>query len=128
MKHTITKNDKNLRNLDRLISDGFYKGYLEPKKFELKRNSFPNNYRLIGILNDSGKFELKFDFKSPMNIMIKILFIAGILISIISAVRSNWIITIVFIIFGFVMTIDFKLKKKREFKYFDDRFLGFDNN
>lgn len=125
MRQTITNSDKNLKILNKLIVNGFYNGYVGTEKFELKRNHFPNNHRLIGILNDVGNYELKFDFKSPMNILAKILLGLGILISFISLIKGNWIIPIVFIVIGIIMFTDFKLKQKKEINIFTNKLLEF---
>jgi hypothetical protein len=125
MRQTITNSDKNLKILNKLIVNGFYNGYEGTEKFELNRNHFPNNHRLIGILNDVGNYELKFDFKSPMNILAKILLGLGILISFISLIKGNWIIPIVFIVIGIIMFTDFKLKQKKEINIFTNKLLEF---
>ncbi len=125
MRQTITKSDKNLRILNKLIVNGFYNGYVGTEKFELMRNRFPNNHRLIGTVNDTGNYDLKFVFKSPMNILAKVLLVLGILISIISLIKGNWILPIVFIIFGVIMFADFKLKEKKEINLFTDKLLEF---
>ena len=125
MRQTITKSDKNLKILNKLIVNGFYNGYVGTEKFELMRNRFPNNHRLIGILNETGNYELKFDFKSPMNILAKILLGFGILISIISLIKGNWILPIAIGVFGLIIIIDFKLKEKKEINLFTDKLLEF---
>ena len=123
MRQTIAKNDKNLRILNKLIANGFYNGYIGTEKFELMRNRFPSNHRLIGIVNDTGNYDLKFDFKSPMNILAKVLLGLGILISIISLIKGNWVLPIVFVVFGLIMFADFKLKEKKEINLFTDKLL-----
>tara|TARA_R100000935_G_scaffold15037_3_gene29868 strand:+ start:15 stop:410 length:396 start_codon:yes stop_codon:yes gene_type:complete len=123
MNQTITKNDKNLKILNELVLNGFYNGYIGNEKFELMRNHFPNNHRLIGTLNETGNYDLKFDFKSPMNILAKILLGLGVLISIISLIKGNWIFPIVFVIFGLIFFANFKLKEKKEIKIFTDKLL-----
>lgn len=125
MRQTITKSDKNLRILNKLIVNGFYNGYVGTEKFELMRNRFPNNHRLIGTVNDTGNYDLKFVFKSPMNILAKVSLVLGILISIISMIKGNWILPIVFIVFGVIMFADFKLKEKKEINLFTDKLLEF---
>ncbi|MCO7185748.1 hypothetical protein NH341_09940 [Tenacibaculum sp. XPcli2-G] len=105
--------------------NGFYNGYIGTEKFELMRNRFPNNHRLIGIVNDLGNYDLKFDFKSPINILAKVLLGLGILISIISLIKENWILPIVFVVFGLIMFADFKLKEKKEINLFMDKLLEF---
>lgn len=128
MRQTIKKNDKNLKILSNLIANGFYNGYVGTVKFELMRNRFPNNHRIIGILNDTGNYDLKFDFKSPMNILNKILLGLGILVSIISLIKGNWILPIGFIVFGFIMLADFKIKEKKEINLLMDKLLEFHKN
>ena len=123
MKQTITKSDKNLKILNKLIVNGYYNGYIGTQKFEIMRNYFPNNHRIIGILNDDGDYELKFDFTSPMNIAAKLLLALGILISIISLIKGNWILTIPLVIFGLFILINFKLKEKKEINLFTDKLL-----
>ncbi len=91
MRQTITKSDKHLEILNKLIVNGFYTGYIGAEKFELLPTRFPNNHRLIGIINDNGNYDLKFDFKSPMNIAVKIALGLGILTIIVSLLMSNWI-------------------------------------
>ena len=125
MRQTITKSDKNLKILNQLIVNGFYTGYVGTEKFELIRNCFPNNHRLIGILNDTGNYDLKFDFKSPMDILAKILLGLGILISIISLIKGSWILPIVITIFGLILFANFKLKEKKEINLFTDKLLKF---
>jgi hypothetical protein len=125
MRQTITKSDKNLRILNKLIVSGFYNGYIGTEKFELMRNRFPNNHRLIGIVNDTGNYDLKFDFKSPMNILAKVLLGVGILISIILLIKGIWILPIVFVVFGLILFADFKLKEKKEINLFTDKLLEF---
>ncbi|WP_040252052.1 hypothetical protein [Psychroserpens mesophilus] len=125
MRQTITKSDKNLRILNKLIVSGFYNGYIGTEKFELMRNRFPNNHRVIGIVNDTGNYDLKFDFKSPMNILAKVLLGIGILISIILLIKGIWILPIVFVVFGLILFADFKLKEKKEINLFTDKLLEF---
>lgn len=126
MKQTITKSDKNLKILNKLIVNGFYNGYVGTEKFELLRNHFPNNHRLIGNLNDIGNYDLKFDFKSPMNIVMKLLLAFGILISLIFLIKGNWLVLIIIIIvFGLIILTDFKLKEKKEIRVFTDKLLEF---
>jgi intein/homing endonuclease len=84
MRQTITKTEKNIMFLNKIIVEGFYKGFIENDKFELMRNNFPNNHRIMGNLNENGSYVLKFDYKSPMNFLAKLLFGLGILVSIIS--------------------------------------------
>ena len=125
MKQTITKNNKNVKFLNLLIADGFYNGYVKTEKFELMRNRFPNNHRIIGIANANGNYELKFDYKSPMNIAIKFLLALGILVAIISIIKGAWIISVALVIFGLIIVIDFKLEEKKEITMLTDTLLKF---
>ena len=104
MKQTITKNDKAFKILNKLILNGFYNGSVSPERFELTPTRFTNNHRLIGVLNKENKFELKFDYKYPMNIAFKVAIGVGILISIISLVKGNWLIPVFFFIIHFLIS------------------------
>jgi hypothetical protein len=108
-----------------LVTSEFYNGYVGTEKFELMRNRFPNNHRIIGILNDNGSYELKFNSKSPMNITVKFLLAFRILVSIVSMMKDNWMIPVAFINFGLILVIDFKLKEKKEINFLTDKLLEF---
>lgn len=123
MKQTITKSDKSIKTLNRLVSNGFYKGFVESEKFELKRNNHVNNFRIIGILNDHEKFEVKFDFDSQMCNSIKILLILGIIFSVVSVFKENYIIPTLFSVIVLISLIAFKLKEKKEIELFTNKFL-----
>ena len=125
MRKKITKSDKNLKILSKLIVNGFYTGYIRPEKFELMPKRFPNNHRLIGIINETGNYDLKFDFKSPMNIAGKILIGLGIITIIISLIKGNWILPIALTIFGLIFFADFKLKERKEINRLTDKMLEF---
>ena len=99
MRQTITKSDKNLKILNKLIMNGFYTGYIGPEKFELMPKRFTNNHRLIGLINENGNYDLKFDFKWPMNIAGKVLIRFVILTIIVSLINGNWILPITLVIF-----------------------------
>jgi len=126
MKQTITKNDKAFKILNQLILNGFYKGSISPEKFELTPTRFTNSHRLIGILNKENKFELKFSYKYPMNIVSKVAIGIGILVSIISLSKGNWLIPMLLFIIPFLIEyIGFKIKEKKEIDIFTSRFLEF---
>lgn len=125
MEQTITKNDKNIKILNKLITNGFYNGYVGTEKIELLPNRWPNNYRLIGTLNSDGKYDLKFDYRSPMNIAMKFLLAFGILGSLIFLVIGNWVLPLIFVASGLIMFINFKLKEKKEMTYFIDKLIEF---
>ena len=125
MKQTITKSDKNLKILNKLIVKGYYTGYVGPEKFELMPNRFPNNHRVIGIINDDGNYDLKFDFKSPLNSARQVFIGFGILVSIISLINGNWILPVVLSISGLLLFVDFKLKEKKEINHLTDKMLEF---
>ncbi|MFD1015519.1 hypothetical protein [Winogradskyella rapida] len=126
MKQTITKNEKAFKILNKLILNGFYDGSISPERFELTPTRFTNNYRLIGILNKENKFELKFAYKYPMNIASKVAIGVGILISIISMVKGNWLIPVFFFVIPFLITyIGFKIKERKEIDLFTSKYLEF---
>ncbi|MEL0456163.1 hypothetical protein WJN01_08000 [Flavobacteriaceae bacterium SZ-1-7] len=128
MTETISNNEKSFHILNKLILNGFYHGNISPNRIELyrKRGIFNSggNYRIIGILNNDNKFELFFDFKFPMNILIKIAIGIGIVCSLISLAYENWILPIPFFIVPFLITYtDFKLKKKKEISLLTSKYL-----
>ncbi len=126
MRQTITKSDKNLKILNKLIVNGFYTGYIGSEKFELMPKRFPNNHRLIGIINENGNYDLKFDFKSPMNIAGKILIGLGILTTVVSLIKGIWLFPIFFFIIPFsIIYIGFKIKAKKEINLLTDKMLEF---
>lgn len=112
-----------MKILNKLITAGLYTGYIGPEKFELRRNHFPNNHRLIGILNEHEKYEVKFDFKFPMNIAAKILLALGILVSVIAGIKGNWFLPLSIVVMGILLLVDFKLKQKKEIDLFTNKFL-----
>ena len=77
MIQTITKTERSINTLYKLISSGYYEGEIGDEKFELCRTKFPVNYRIIGTLNENEKYEISFDYIFPMNIAAKALFIFG---------------------------------------------------
>ena len=129
MKETISNNKKSFNVLNKLILNGFYDGNISPNRIEFERKKFPsflsvNNHRIIGILNSENKFELGFDFKFPLNRVVKIAIGIGIIFSIISLAYGNWFLPIPFFIVPFlIMFIDFKLKKKKEISLLTSKFL-----
>ncbi|WP_324027818.1 hypothetical protein QSV08_07695 [Maribacter sp. BPC-D8] len=126
MKQTITKNDKSLKILNKLIANGFYNGYVGPEKFELLPNHFPNNHRIIGILNDDEKYDVKFDFIYPMSIAAKVLLGFGVLMTGISILKGDWRILLASVVTGLVIITEFKIKQRKEIKRFTNKFLEFD--
>jgi hypothetical protein len=128
MNKTIFKNDKNLKNLQKLLNSGLYNGYLKSDKFEFIRNQFPNNYRIIGSLNNDGDFDLKLRLKFPTNIAAKLLFVIGIIFSIVSIINANWWFLFIPIITGLIVLINFKLTEKKEIEYFTDKLWELQKN
>ncbi|PKQ44778.1 hypothetical protein [Confluentibacter flavum] len=126
MRQTLTKNDKSLKILNLLIVNGFYSGFVESEKFELHRNHFPNNQRIIGILNENGKYVVKSDLKFPTNIAAKTLLIFGILTSIILLIKGNFLIPVFFVIGAIIFTLVIKFNSQKEIDLFTNKFLEFD--
>ncbi len=128
MTETISNNEKSLNILNKLIVNGFYHGKISPNRIELNGKyglfNAGGNHIIVGILNDENKFELDFDFKSPMNALVKIAIGIGIVFSIVSLIYGNWFLPIPFFIVPFLITyIDFKLKKKKEIPLLTSKFL-----
>ena len=128
MTETISNNEKSFNILNKLILNGFYDGKIGPNRIELNRKyglfNWGGNHKIIGILNEENRFELDFDFKSPMNVAVKVAFGIGIIFYIVSLVYGNWFLPIPFFIVPFLITnIDFKLKKKKEINILNSKFL-----
>ncbi|WP_082106692.1 hypothetical protein [Kordia zhangzhouensis] len=128
MRQTITKSQKNKQILNKLIIDGYYNGSISPERFELTRNHFPNNHRIIGILNDDGNYDLKFDFTYPLSILVYFLLGFVFLISIIFLIKGVWGLPVILIILGLIIFIDFKLKERKEITLFTDTILELHKN
>ncbi|PZD77042.1 hypothetical protein [Mesonia sp. K7] len=125
MKQRIIRNEKNIKFLNSLITNGFYKGYIGQEKFELIPNHFINNYRIIGVLNENNAYELEFDYNSPMNIASKLAIIVIVIASIIFLANKIWIFPVLFSVFGLILFINFNLKRTKELNILTDKFLEF---
>ncbi len=128
MTETISNNEKSFNILNKLILNGFYDGNISPNKIELIRKygifNSGGNHRIIGILNSENKFELNFDFKFPLNVIVKVAIGIGFIFSLLSLVYGNWFLAIPFFILPFLITyIDFKLRKKKEINLLTSKFL-----
>ena len=116
MNQTFTKNQFTYKTLNKLVTEEFYKGSIHPDGFVLVRRRFPfsaNNHRLIGFTNNEGRIELKFDFNPPLNVAFRIAGVAVIISSIVLLIYGNWMIPIVFILFGSFILLDFKSKREK---------------
>jgi len=122
LKPSIVKNDKNLKRLNSLITNNFYSGFIVDDKFELIRNHFRNNFRIIGILSDRS-FEIKSDYKATMSIIRKILLIIFAIIAIYFLIIQNWLVLIFFIVFILFDFIYLKIKTDKEIKIFTEKLL-----
>ncbi|MFL1013407.1 hypothetical protein [Flavisericum labens] len=91
----------------------------------MKRNHFLNNHRIIGILNEQEKYEIKFDFENLMSIHAKIALILGVIFSIVMLIKGNWIIPILLIVVGLIIVTSFKIKGKKEMEIFTSKYLEF---
>ncbi|WP_406685188.1 hypothetical protein N1F78_05535 [Seonamhaeicola sp. MEBiC1930] len=123
MKETITKNEKSLKVLNELVSREFYKGKIESEKFELKRSIFPNNYIVIGELNDENKFVLKSGFGSTIKILSLITNTFFLILFIFFLFQFNWIMLIVFILLCGISYLIHHIKTKKELKIFSKKYF-----
>ena len=95
----------------------------------MQRTYFPNNYRLIGILNANGYYNLKLGYKSPVNIAAKLAFGLGILVSVIMLIKGFLLFPIIYFILPFsIIYIRFKIKEKKEINYLKDRIFDFERS
>lgn len=126
MKNTITKNPDNVSILHNLISSGHYKGFINSDNFELVRNHFPNNFRVIGNLNENGKFLVSSDYAKPLYYSVKVFDILGIIVSIaIFILKTNWIIPLLYFCIRLVSSIYSKSNKAKQMQLFTSKFLEF---
>ncbi|WP_055436624.1 hypothetical protein [Lacinutrix algicola] len=125
MTETISNTKKSLNVLNKLIQNGHYNGFIESGKFELTRNNFPNNYKLIGTLNDNGKFELKSTLKIVMLTSGKILAIIGIILSMTSFILMNkyWVVFTIILVFTIAVYLGTRFKGQKEIKLLTSKFL-----
>ena len=114
-----------MKTLNELVSRGFYQGEIADEKFELIRKHFPNNYRIIGTLEENGKFDIKSELKSGMKIAGIVLLIIGIIFSIYSFSKANWILPLIFVIGFFIHLISVYQNRKKELDIFTNKFLEF---
>lgn len=127
MNQTITKNHKNISILHKLISSGHYKGVINPDGFELKRRNFPNNFEVIGVLNENEKFFLESNFAKPQKYFVKAFNILGILVSLgLIFINSNWIIGILYFVIRLVSHVYVMIKSTKEMEIFTGKFLEFE--
>lgn len=125
MKKTISKNNTSLTVLKNLIEEKFYNGYISLEKFELTKNSFPNNYKLIGVSNKENRYELFVEYKPPLNIAYKSFLMFCIFVSLVFLIKNNWIVSLVFLVVLLVAFIGFKIKSRAEVNQFLDKYLEF---
>ncbi len=109
----ITNSDKTFQVLNKLLDSSFYNGYIENNKFEMSSNRWPNNHKIIGLLNEDNHFNLSFDYKYPTNIAIKILFVFIILTSLYFLINGIYLIPIISLIFGGFLLVRNRLKRKK---------------
>ena len=125
MRETISNTKKSLNILNKLIQNGHYNGLIESGKFELTRNNFPNNYKIIGTLNDNGKFELKSTLKIGMLRSGKILAIIGIILSMTSFMLMNkhGVVFTIILVFTIVVYLGTRFKGQKEIRLLTSKFL-----
>jgi hypothetical protein len=122
LRPSIIKNDTNLKKLNNLITNGFYSGQINSNDFELIRNHFPNNFRIIGSLND-GNFEIRSDYTTTMSFLRKFLLVICFIISIYFLITQNWLFLIFIILFTVFDFIYLKIKTEKEINLFTDKLL-----
>lgn len=127
MKDSIPKNPQSTSILNKLISNGHYKGIVGSDSFELKRNHFPNNFGIYGVLAENKRFQIKADFTKPMKYLVKIFDIMGILIGLFLAfIKSNWIVVIIYFVVRLISYVYVNAKSEKEIRMFSSKFLEFE--
>lgn len=125
MSYIISNNIHSKKTLEKLISNNFYKGIVENDHFELKRNCFPNNLRIVGNSIDSKEFKVYVKFKTHLEIAKNILLIFGLVFSLSQIVSNNWIFFTFYSITILIAYLIFKLKSKKELDLFMNKYLEF---
>ncbi|UOY09216.1 hypothetical protein L0P88_11905 [Muricauda sp. SCSIO 64092] len=124
MTHSIPKTLKNIAILHSLVSNGHYEGLIKPTGFELKRKHFPNNFGIIGTLNNDEWFQVKSDYVKRLKYFAQFLNIIGIVIAIgLIFIKSNWIIAIIYFMFRLISHAYFKVKSEEGLSIFSSKFL-----
>ncbi|WP_075340496.1 hypothetical protein [Tenacibaculum agarivorans] len=123
---TVLKNNKELfRILNKLILDKYYEGNISPNQFELLRDNFPNNIRVLGKLNEEGDFDITYDYKFPTNYSFRI-FLAIISIAIVFFIfQKNWFVVLILLFLELGLLLSFRLKGRKEKELFLDHFIDF---
>ncbi|MFK8046528.1 MAG: hypothetical protein AB8B72_13610 [Crocinitomicaceae bacterium] len=128
MKHTISRSKLNLKFLNNILVEEFYKGFVGPEKFELVPNRFPNNYRLVGEINENDSFNIKLDWKQPIKTALVVFLAIGILASTLALIKGIWIPSFIFSISVLIIFADLKLKEKKEINQLVNQLLKFHKN
>lgn len=124
MKKTISNSEKSFTIFNKLIQNGFYSGYINPKRIELFRKGSANNYKIVANLNNENRFEVDFKYKYRyMKIAALFTIIFGFAFCTISFFNKKYIFSILFVFITTISYLNFKLKEKNELNYFWSRFL-----
>ncbi|MDC7997987.1 hypothetical protein [Gilvibacter sediminis] len=126
MNNTISSNQKSLEALEKLMSSGYYSGYIYPDRFDLVRSKFPMNHKISGRLNSEKRFVVVSVFKKGVMtymfvvVIVFLAFLSGL------AYFKYGMFYALFII-GFLITILLNeyFTRRKELKLFYDRFLSF---
>ncbi len=123
MSQLITKSEKSIQTLNKLIASGYYKGEIQENRFDLTRSDFIVNHKIVGVLNSHSKFETKSINKNPL--LYKFFLLIYSIICFLSLLKGNWILSFILILFlTLILGIDY-YKKRKEMKLFTKKFLSY---
>ena len=129
MEKSIPKNPKSISILNKLISSGCYIGFVGSDCFELKRNHFPNNFRILGKLVEGQRFEIKSDFTKRLKYLVQLFNVMGITVALFLAfIQSNWIVTIIYFTIRLISHLYTNLKFGKEMRIFSSKYLEFEQS
>ena len=84
---------------------------------------FINNYRLVGTLNDSGRYDVKFGHKFPLNKLVLIVTPLAIATALVLIFTEYWELSpVIFIVIGIKFSF-FKYHERKELNRFETEFL-----
>ncbi|PHQ29128.1 hypothetical protein [Leeuwenhoekiella nanhaiensis] len=123
MKVSIKNSDQNQKLLYLLIENRIYDGYVYNDSFEMTSGKFINNYRLVGTLNISGRYDVKFGYKFPLNKLVLIATPLAITTALVLIFTEYWELSpIIFILIGIKFSL-FKYHERKELNRFETEFL-----
>lgn len=123
MEFKINKSKENFQVLNKLVELNQYTGNIFVEKFELARNTFLNNFRIIGDSKEHrDKFIIRCDFKFPMNLAFKVLLFLTALSILFSLINAQFILALSIVLITLIFLLVRNIKSNKEKMLFSNRF------